>query len=266
MPAALRCTRCGVTFYCSKECQTKSWTKGSHKKFCKPNLPRPVAFGADWRNVGGADLDIPVDWVIVPPVMAPFTSRQHFYMSAAIGLESYADLEIFHHSYPTDAKRTDLEPMLIEEFRWATTAVGRECVPGYKWQYDGCAIYAYFDEACRGRTGSSNHRKIAGHPSMGENIVAELVMMVPHDERLYGTVVFGKFSVNSETGEEVNVKLTRREILAISEYNKMCGEGGEGSSSSSAAPAISDRLHFENILRQHQLKELKSQNFQVVDL
>mmetsp|Transcript_338 Transcript_338/g.656 ORF Transcript_338/g.656 Transcript_338/m.656 type:complete len:161 (+) Transcript_338:37-519(+) len=46
----LHCSRCKITFYCSKDCQTIHWKKGGHKKFCVDPSKRTLA-----SNTVGSD-------------------------------------------------------------------------------------------------------------------------------------------------------------------------------------------------------------------
>jgi hypothetical protein len=240
--ARMRCSRCKVTFYCSGTCQSRSWKSGGHKTICKPNHPQPPSYDAFVDDAKDTDLDMPVDWILVSPAKIKYASRSHFFQTAGTSLLSHKLLSEFHHSFTSSCKNIDIEQELSKEFQWEST-IEREAIPGFKWPYDGTAIYAYYDANYKTST------------SLAENIIGQFLLMLPGDVICRGNVIFGKFTVDPKTGNQVQVPFSRRELLSICEYNQQCGEVG----------SISDRVHFENILRGHQLKDMKSQNYQFFD-
>ena len=70
------------------------------------------------------------------------------------------------------------------------------------------------------------------------------------DRPCRGNFVFGRFTTDANQNQ-IQVPMTRRELIEMALYNMLCGEMG----------AVSDRIHFENLNRAQTLSYLKQQNF-----
>lgn len=165
------------------------------------------------------------------------------------GIQQDEDLDIILNSSSVEIPEAVLHTArtnLCRRFNWPTLC-GSSAVPGYRREYNGIALRAMHDDCFRSST------------TLEMNIAAALTFMWETDQ-VKGTFVFYAHEVRpgEDGGEEAEtmVRITRRQILSIAQYNEACGALG----------AVSERVHFENIGRAAALSNLKQMNFQMMNL
>jgi hypothetical protein len=109
---------------------------------------------------------------------------------------------------------------------------------GFKADYDGYSLYAFYDD------------NFLSLPELEENTAANYLIMQGFDKPCRGNFVFGRFTMD-ESQNRIQVPMTRREIIEIASYNMFCGGMG----------TVSDRIHFENLVRAQTLSYLKKESF-----
>jgi hypothetical protein len=233
----LKCSKCKVCIYCSKNCQVNHW-KLCHKKTCKKQLISPPK-EEDCMFVGDEiGLDILYKYIIIKSGNP--LNRIEF-MASMIGIEEDFDLDYIHSlngclDKDSNEVNTKTYHNLIEKYNWKND-ISRISVPGYSHDYNGINLFAYHDK-------ESNINK-----ELINNNSAAMILMQPD---FFGNIVLccsTPLDCNDSSPEnEIPIKICKRDILSIVMLNNECSINNN----------VSDRIFFNNIMNEEALLFFKS--------
>lgn len=253
------CSKCKVYRYCSRECQSKHWK--NHKKTCKapsssaPPMQEicPLAIVRDDMEKDDSDLDEKYKYIVVSPL--PVKCQQDFWLTAR-GVNDDCELDTLLAYNGSVVSVTEEEQgqlsVLRERYQWPG-GIFSAVVPGYSADWGGTDLYAFFSDSCTTEVGATCQ-------PLAPNATAGYALMKA-DTACRGVVVFaakvrvgGSVALTSSCGESEAVRISRRDILLLAEYNFALGGLG----------TVSARVHFENIRRAESLAHLRSQSYTII--
>lgn len=251
----LRCSKCRVFVYCNQQCQKNHWAAG-HKATCRKQdilPPREVPLWLPVQPGDDPDLDARYKYIL----LSPGKPEQSFFefLRCARGFNDDFELDIILKDDANKSEMDTVVEVLSERYGWSTGPTV-SVVPGFRDEYDGYFLRCIHDKSYQHST------------TMPSNDAAGYIMMTNLDKCRGNFVFFGRdasstYSNSNPTStseqakqDEEPLTLSRRDIISIAIYNSECG----------AHNTISERTHFENIIRATALRKLKKENFVTMPL
>lgn len=221
-PAALFCSKCRVTPYCTPTCQTSHW-KLHHKQFCHPNEPAPPSTKLIQTKAPNQDYDRPYKYIIIKPGAPPEAETN---VEVAMQyMEGYNDNRLVIQKW-LQGPRSFMMPIpdravVCKEFGWATTP---DTQPVNGWSpEDAIMLHGFFDD------------NFKNEPQLKSNRLASYINFGDFD--VNGSFLVCKANFSQPLLPQHILSITMREVYELALYRRECR----------LANAKPDRIHRGNM-------------------
>lgn len=276
------CSRCKVSVYCNKVCQSAHWSS-SHKKTCKALMlpPGENETVLPPKADDDPDLEVPYKYVVIRPQEEQ--SREGLFRTTS-GVTESACLDQLVGCGVIEDLSAEVQEDLSITFGLGPAIV--TCiVPGYSYDFDGQRqVLAFYNQsgtsAVSAKDNAIGSAVLMKVPSevRGPVVLAVLRRVQPTLLQAEGaTVAASSSSSSSGSGSSADSRATapvaieptedsasarqepllfcRRQVVDLAMHNSACGGAG----------CVSRRVHFENMRRKEVLMNFKQQGYQLFD-